>query len=152
MVVYFSHYIPFYSFIAAPLFALFRKGAKWVWNAEHELAWLQAKDSLAAAPVLGHPIQGSPYRLYTDASDYALGASLQQVQVMCVRDLAGTPVYDKLRKAFDTGSPVPSLFPVLVKEVVEQAQEDAWATDFDDTMVHVERVICYWSRMLKSAE
>lgn len=152
MVVYFSQYIPFYSFIAAPLFALFRKGAKWIWNLEHELVWLQAKDALAAAPVLGHPIQSSPYRLYTDALDYALGASLQQVQVMCIQDLAGTPVYDKLRKAHDAGSPVPSLYPVLVKEVSEQLELDIWAPDFDDTMVHVEHVICYWSRTLKSAE
>lgn len=29
MVVYFSQYIPFYSFIAAPLFTLLRKGTKW---------------------------------------------------------------------------------------------------------------------------
>ena len=152
MVVYFSQYIPFYSFIAAPLFALFRKGAKWAWNTEHEIAWRQAKDALSAAPVLGHPKQGSPYRLYTDASDFALGASLQQVQEICVRDLAGTPVYDKLRKAYDAGTSVPSLFPVLVKDVAERSRDDSWAPVFDDTLVHVERVICYWSRTLKSAE
>jgi hypothetical protein len=29
---------------------------------------------------------------------------------------------------------------------------DEWAANFDDTIVHVERVICYWSRTLKSAE
>jgi hypothetical protein len=27
-----------------------------------------------------------------------------------------------------------------------------WAEDFEDTIVHVERVICYWSHVLKSAE
>jgi hypothetical protein len=32
MVVYFSQYIPSYLFIAAPLFALLRKGVKWSWN------------------------------------------------------------------------------------------------------------------------
>lgn len=152
MVVYFSQYIPFYSFIASPLFALFRKGARWRWEAEHEIAWQQAKDALAAAPVLGHPVMGVPYCLYTDASDFALGASLQQVQVMRVGDLQGTPVYDKLRKAWDAGLPVPSLFPTLVKEVAECAAPDEWAASFDNTMVHIECIICYWSCMLKAAE
>lgn len=27
-----------------------------------------------------------------------------------------------------------------------------WAADFDDTTVHIERVVCYWSRVLKSPE
>jgi hypothetical protein len=121
MVVYFSQYIPFYSFIASPLFALFRKGARWHWGTEHEITWQQAKDALAAAPVLGHPVLGSPYRLYTDASDFALGASLQQVQPMRVSDLKGTPVYDKLQKAWQARLPVPSLFPALVKDVVERS-------------------------------
>jgi hypothetical protein len=39
LVIYFSQYIPFYSFIAAPLFALLKKGAKWVWRTEHEVAF-----------------------------------------------------------------------------------------------------------------
>ena len=42
MVVYFSQYIPYYSFIAAPLFTLLKKGVKWHWDAEHELAFLEA--------------------------------------------------------------------------------------------------------------
>lgn len=39
MVVYFSQYIPYYSFIAAPLFGLLKKGVKWRWEAEHEIAF-----------------------------------------------------------------------------------------------------------------
>jgi hypothetical protein len=34
-------------------------------------------------------IQGRPYRLYSDAYDFAMGASLQQVQLIAVRDLKG---------------------------------------------------------------
>ena len=30
--------------------------------------------------------------------------------------------------------------------------EDNWAEIFEDTVVHVERVIAYWSRILKPAE
>jgi hypothetical protein len=29
---------------------------------------------------------------------------------------------------------------------------DEWAPSFEDTIVHVERVIAYWSQMLKSAK
>jgi hypothetical protein len=52
MVNYFSAYIPYYAFVVKPLFALLTKGAKWEWRAEHEIAFLQAKDALSAAPIL----------------------------------------------------------------------------------------------------
>ena len=86
MVVYFSTYIPFYSMITSPLFDLLKKGVKWQWHVEQETAYEQAKEALANAPVLGHLISNQAYRLYTDASDLALGASLQQVQTILVRD------------------------------------------------------------------
>jgi hypothetical protein len=76
MCVYFAAYIPFYVCIAAPLFKLLKKGVKFEWGAEHEIVFRQAKEALAASPVLGHAIQGRPYRLYSDASDFAMGASL----------------------------------------------------------------------------
>ena len=152
MVVYFSQYIPSYSFIAVPLFALLRKGAKWRWDAEHETACRPAKAALASAPVLGHPEQGKPYRIYTDASDVAIGASLQQIQPIQVKDLIGTPVYDKLKRAWEAKIPVPSLYSNLHPEVKEQESEDQWSDSLDDTRVHVKRVIAYWSRTLKSAE
>lgn len=76
MTVYFSAFIPYYSDICVPLFQLLRKGARWEWGAEHEFAFRSIKEALQSAPVLGHPIEGKPYRLYTDASNYALGLSL----------------------------------------------------------------------------
>ena len=68
MVVYFSAFIPYYANICALLFHLLRKGAKWTWGADEEYAFKSAKEALQSAPVLGHPIEGLPYRLYTDAS------------------------------------------------------------------------------------
>jgi hypothetical protein len=139
MCVYFSAYIPFYVFIAAPLFKLLKKGVKFEWEAEHEIAFRQAKEALAASPVLGHAIQGRPYRLYSDASDFAMGASLQQVQPIAIRDLKGTPVYDRLWGAWKAKLPIPKLYVKLCNDVEEQHQPDEWSEEFEDTIVHVER-------------
>ena len=152
MVVYFSTYIPFYSMIAAPLFDLLKKGVKWQWRAEQETAYEQAKEALANAPVLGHPISNQAYRLYTDASDLALGASLQQVQTILVRDLKGTPCYTRLEAAWEAGKEIPQLIVKLHKEKHEVKRPDEWGATLDETVVHVERVIAYWSRTFKLAE
>lgn len=152
MVVYFSNFIPFYEGICAPLFQLLRKEARWEWGAVQEHAFQEAKRSLAEAPVLRHPIQGMPYRLYTDASDEALGCALQQVQPIQIKDLKDTRVYEKLRKAFDAGEPVPQLTLKLSASTAGQSVHDEWGDSFEETTVHVERVIGYWSRSFKPAE
>lgn len=153
MVIYFSQYIAYYSFMAAPLFALLKKGTCWTWDAEHKIAFQQCKDALASAPVLGHPEQGQPYRLYTDASDVALGASLQQIQAIAIRDLQGTPIYDCLCKSWELGESIPILYSSFVKEITEGPKSPCqWGPTFNDSIVYVERVISYWSHTLKSAE
>ena len=152
MVVYFSAFIPYYASICAPLFQLLRKGCKWHWGVEQEHAFQSAKSALQSSPILGHPIEGLPYRLYTDASDEALGCSLQQVQPIRVGDLKGTCTYARLQKAFECGLPPPRLVPGLSTKCKDHEFADEWATEFDETIVHVERVIAYWSRLFKSAE
>ena len=152
MVVYFSAFIPFYTSICTPLFQLLRKGCKWKWGAEEEYAFAAAKEALRKSPVLGHPIEGKPYRLYTDASDEALGCALQQVQPIQVKDLKGTRAYDRLKKAFEKGLPPPKLTASLSSKTSDSPSDDKWGNNLDSTTVHVERVIGYWSRTFKSAE
>jgi hypothetical protein len=53
---------------------------------------------------------------------------------------------------WDAKLPVPRLFVNLTKEVVELESKDEWADDFEDTTVHVERVIAYWNCTLKPVE
>ena len=49
-------------------------------------------------------------------------------------------------------APVPNLFRSFTSEVKEVVSKDEWGATLDETIVHVERVIAYWSRSLKSAE
>lgn len=152
MMVYFSAYVPFYAWIAHPLFQLLKKGTPWIWTDLHDEAFNLGKEALSNAPVRGYAKQGLPYRVYTDACDYGLAGILQQVQPIVVRDLKGTRVYDRLKNAFDKGEAIPQLVPCISKECNDVPSPGTWAANFEDTTVHVERVICYWSRVLKSAE
>lgn len=152
MVVYFSAFIPYYSSIAAPLFQLLRKGTAWRWGPDEEHAFEAAKAALKSAPVLGHPIEGKPYRLYTDASDEAIGCCLQQVQEIRAGDLQGTKTYERLRKAFEAKEEVPRLVSKLSSKIKDHEFLDKWERSLDESIVHVERVLAYWSRTLKSAE
>ena len=152
MVVYFSAFIPYYTLICVPLFRLLRKGCKWHWGVEQEHAFQAAKTALRASPVLGHPMEGLPYQLYTDASDEALGCSLQQIQPIQVRDLKVTCTYDRLKKAFNNGMPPPRLVTAMSSKGKDHVFTDEWASMLDNTVVHSEQVIGYWSRLFKSAE
>lgn len=152
MVVYFSAFIPYYASICAPLFQLLCKGHKWKWGVEQEHTFQAAKSALNTSPVLGHPMEGLPYRLYTDTSDEALGCALQQVQPIRVKDLKGTCTYDRLKKAYKSGLKPPCLVTVMGIGKKDLDFKDEWAPDFEDTVVHVEWVIAYWSRLFKNVE
>jgi len=152
MVVYFSAFILYYASICALLFQLLHKGCKWKWGAEEEYPFHSAKEALQSSPILGHPIEGHPYRLYTDASNEALGCALQQIQPITVRDLKGTRTYDRLKKAYDNGLPPLKLTTTLSAKTGDSLTDDKWGDNFDLLVVHMERVISYWSRTFKSAE
>jgi len=152
MMVYFSQYIPFYSWIAQPLFRLLKKDSKWEWTELHDEAFELCKEVLTNAPVRGYPMPGRPYRVYTDACDFGLAGILQQVQPVKIRDLRGTKSYERLLKAYKQKEPIPQLVIQASKDIRDVPKVGEWAKSFEDTEVHVERVIAYWSRILKSAE
>ena len=77
---YYRHFIERYSHKAAPLNDLLKVGQAFVWGSRQELAFQLLKDSLASPPVLSYPMDGCQYILDTDASSYAIGAVLSQVQ------------------------------------------------------------------------
>jgi hypothetical protein len=90
--------------------------------------------------------------LYSDASDEAAGVALQQVQPVQVRDLKGTKAYARLEKAYKEHLPPPRLVTKLSSKTDDTNFKDEWGPTLDETVVHVERVIGYWSRSFKGAE
>jgi len=152
MMVYFSAYIPFYAWIAGPLFGLLKKSANWDWTEVHSEAFELCKQVLVNAPVRGYAKPGSPYRLYSDACDFGLAAILQQVQRIQLKDLKGTKAYERCDNAFKAKQPIPSLIVQITRLDNDVPENGSWAESVDETWVHIERVIAYWSRVLKPAE
>lgn len=152
MMVYFSSYVPYYAWIVHPLFQLTKKGTTWKWTDLEQRAFDLCKQVLTQAPVRAHAIPGQPYRIYSDACDFALAAILQQVQPIQIKDLKGTKVYERLEQAYSTKEPVPLLCTQVVKEDSDVPRVVSWAENFEDAIVHVERVVAYWSRVLQPAE
>jgi len=95
---------------------------------------------------------GLPYRVYTDMCDYGLASILQQVQPVAIRDLKGTRAYDQLKKVFDRNELIPQLITMLSRDKNDIPNVGEWVNNFEDTVIHVECVVSYWSRVLKSAE
>ena len=78
-----SHYRRFimnYAKLAYPLYALTRKGARFNWTADCEVAFETLKSKLITAPVMAYPDFERSFTLETDASKQGLGAILSQVQ------------------------------------------------------------------------
>jgi hypothetical protein len=76
---YLRSYIRRFSDIVSPLVALTRKGVVWRWRDDVEGHALRTlKQALLDSPVLIAPNPDKPYFVITDASDFAVGASLEQ--------------------------------------------------------------------------
>ena len=73
-----------YAATAAPLYKLttFKSDdeSKWPWTKECDDAFNELKNKLISAPILRAPEWSEPFIVYTDASTYAMGAVLAQVQ------------------------------------------------------------------------
>jgi hypothetical protein len=76
---FWRQYIRRYADIVAPLTALTKKGVRWEWRTNVEGAALCAlKTAVLDSPLLVSPDPAKPFFVITDASDYAVGASLEQ--------------------------------------------------------------------------
>ena len=74
------------------------------------------------------------------------------MQPISIKDLKGTRSYDTLKTAYDKKEKVPQLTSRISRLYDDVLETREWAAEFEDTLVHIERVIAYWSRSLKAAE
>ena len=72
---YYKKFIKGFAAIASPLYLATSNGNKFIWTEACTTAFHQLRDNLATTPVLALPLFNQPFRLETDASDYAAGAS-----------------------------------------------------------------------------
>jgi len=77
---YYRRFIQGFADLAAPLHALQRKQARFIWTEEQGDAFSQLKERLMSASVLGMPTDEGTFYLDADASDVGLGAVLSQQQ------------------------------------------------------------------------
>lgn len=78
---YYRKFIKDYATTAQPLFDLTKKDTKFCWTADTEKAFHELKKKLTGSEVLAYPdINGTEFILDTDASHYAIGGVLSQVQ------------------------------------------------------------------------
>ena len=75
---FYCRFVKAYSELACPLFDLTKKGTPFLWTAWHDQAFTGLQDALTSSPVLLLPDYGKPFTVYTDASDYATSAILEQ--------------------------------------------------------------------------
>ena len=61
-------FIPAYAILAADLYALLEKDAKWHWSDTHEKAFNKIKELLITKPVLHHIRPDQPFKILCDAS------------------------------------------------------------------------------------
>ena len=77
-VTFYRELFPRRSHVLQPLHELTQKGAKWKWKPEHEKAFQAARAILARDVFIRYPDHNKPFAIYTDASDYQLGAVIMQ--------------------------------------------------------------------------
>ena len=76
---FYRRFIQDFSKIARPLHDLTKKDSQWQWEQKHQLAFDRLKEQVTTAPILVQPDVTKPFRLETDASDFATGAVLSQL-------------------------------------------------------------------------
>jgi hypothetical protein len=75
---YYRRFIKNFSKHSAPMNKLTQKNQPYIWGNEQQKSFEKIKQKLITSPVLIYPDLEKPFRLYTDASNIALGAVLQQ--------------------------------------------------------------------------
>ena len=77
---YYRQFVKNFAELADPLVALTRKGVPFMWGSDQQKSFDAPKACLLSAPILGFPTEEDRFVLDTDASLFAIGGILNQVQ------------------------------------------------------------------------
>ena len=77
---YYRRFVPKFAEIARPLHKASETSLKFEWTPEAQDAFESLKLKLTSTPILAFPCLKEPFVLYTDVSQFAMGAVLAQVQ------------------------------------------------------------------------
>lgn len=77
---FYRKFVENYAHVACPLYDLTADAVDFEWTPECEMAFRDLKIRLTTAPVLALPRPGLPLMIRTDASNFAIGAVLTQMQ------------------------------------------------------------------------
>ena len=75
---YYRRFIPVFASRSKPLADLTKKKCKFVWNKDAQKSFDDLQHCLTSAPILRCPDFSLPFKLYTDACEYGIGAVLAQ--------------------------------------------------------------------------
>jgi len=78
MCSYYRRFVPNFAKIAKPLTELTKKNRRFYWTDECQNSFENLRAALMEAPILAYPDISKPYKVYTDASNFAIGAALVQ--------------------------------------------------------------------------
>lgn len=77
---YYRRFVEGFSNIARPMIRLTENEVPFIWDSDCQNSFQTLKRCLLKPPILGFPKWGEPFLLHTDASDFAVGCVLSQVQ------------------------------------------------------------------------
>ena len=77
---YYRRFVHKYAFLAHPLHRLTQKHVPFEWTEECTTAFQTLKDALTSPPIMAFPNFHQPFIVSADASNYAIGSVLSQVQ------------------------------------------------------------------------
>ncbi|MEL7341980.1 MAG: ribonuclease H family protein, partial [Bacteroidota bacterium] len=75
---HYRRFIANFADLAEPLHSLTRKDTEWDWKPTHQRSFEELRSRLLEAPLLRVPVRDKHFELWTDASQVAMGAVLQQ--------------------------------------------------------------------------
>ena len=76
---FYRRFIKDYATLTKPLTNLLKKSQTFSWNADQDAAFKRIKQVFSSQVILAHPDTSRPFVVETDASDYAVGGVLSQM-------------------------------------------------------------------------